>query len=81
VKRALFATALTYLIVLHDPHGRGIAINAKLITHLLEARDDRTTNKHFAKGLKCMVNMVDGKFIAVIEECQTVRQLMKDEKQ
>jgi hypothetical protein len=67
-----------HLIVLHDPNGREIVINAKFITHLVEARDDRAANKHFAKGLKCMINMVDGRFVAVIEECQTVRQLMKE---
>jgi len=36
-------------------------------------------SKHFSKHVKCQVLTLDGKFIAVVEECPTVQRALQDE--
>jgi hypothetical protein len=65
------------LIVLHTIDGREIDINAAEITSLREAGPDDAKDKIFPKGLRCMINMSDGKFANVIETCAEVRKLIE----
>jgi uncharacterized protein YlzI (FlbEa/FlbD family) len=58
------------MIVLHTGDGREIGINPKQVTSMREARE---TNKHFTDKVRCMVNLTDGKFVAVLETCDVVR--------
>lgn len=44
-----------------------IAINPAEIVSIRTPRDG-----HFPKGTRCLIHMVDGKFIAVVETCKAV---------
>ena len=33
--------------------------------------------EHFRKRVKCLIHTADGKFIAVVEDCNTVKQLLE----
>ena len=63
------------LLLLHDPEGADVVINSKLITTLRSPRGPE--NKNLTSKARCMVNTSDGKFIAVVETCATVRKLME----
>jgi len=66
------------LIVLHTVDGRGIIINPSQITSMREAHDDDDPHRAFTAKVRCMVNMTDGKFVTVIEECETVRKMLEE---
>jgi hypothetical protein len=68
------ANAKPIAVVLHDADGSEIVINAKHITTLRR----RGSGNHFPDKLHCMVSFTDGKFAAVIEDCDTVRKLIKE---
>jgi hypothetical protein len=70
--------ALLYLIRLHTPEGKEIAVNAASVVTL---RAPRTEEEHFPKGAKCILNMADGKFNLVVEDCETVRRLIEEAEQ
>jgi len=57
-------------IELHAPDGQKIDINPAEVNTVREPREG--AEGHFAKGVKCLVTMTDGKFIAVIEPCDAV---------
>ena len=62
------------LIRLTGPDGQRIDINALDVTSIREPRGiDRG---HWVVGTRCLVVMLNGKFIAVHEDCDTVRLLV-----
>jgi hypothetical protein len=67
------------LMVLHNPDGREIDINPAEITSLREAKPDNASDKEFAPGVRCMINLSDGKYVAVIETCQDIRAILADD--
>jgi hypothetical protein len=60
------------LIVLHGADQREIDVNPTEITSLREGSD----SQHFTKGLRCLVNLSDGKFVAVLESCAAIRMMI-----
>jgi hypothetical protein len=66
------------LIVLHTLDGREIDVNPDQITSMREAREDSADDKAFTKGVRCMINTTDGKFVSVVEDCATVRRLIEE---
>jgi hypothetical protein len=70
--------AALYLVVLHGPDGREININPKAVTTLQVARDDTDTTKQTTRGVACIVNLTDGKFVAVREDCDRVRSILQE---
>lgn len=67
-----------HLIVLHGPGGQIIDINPEQVVSVREPRSDEG---HLQKGIHCLVNTSDGKFSAVVEDCDTVRVLIEDGKE
>lgn len=65
-------TVLLLLIVLHRSDGAEVMVNAEQITSL---RSPAGHLGRLAPGGRCIVNLVDGKFIAVLESCTEVRRL------
>ena len=63
------------LLILHTLDGREVAINPQLVTFLTGPRPGAQQGI-FVEGANCMVNLSDGKFVAVIETCSEVRALM-----
>ena len=67
---ALGVIAVT-LIRLTGPAGQRIDINPADVTSIREPRG--VDRGHWVAGTRCLVVMVNGKFIAVTEDCDTVR--------
>lgn len=62
--------AAAIFITLHGPAGQEIYVNPRLI---LSARAPRETQtEHFAAGVQCVLEMNDGKLIAVTDPCSAV---------
>ena len=70
--RAL-VNALLALILLevHGPDGQRIDINTAKITSL--RMPSAASREHLHRSVNCVIVMVNGKFIGVIEKCATVR--------
>jgi hypothetical protein len=69
---------LLYLIRLHTPEGKEIDVNtARIVT----IREPRLGEEHFPKGAHCILNMSDGKFNLVVEDCREVRRLIEEAEQ
>jgi hypothetical protein len=60
-----------HLLRLTGPDHQVIDINPAGIVSLRQPRGSET--QHFHKDVKCLIHTADGKFIAVIEKCDTVR--------
>jgi hypothetical protein len=69
--------AVPVMIVLHSATGAVIDVNTETITHL---RNPEPSSPAFTPGVKCMINMTDGKFVTVVESCREVRSIMNDRK-
>lgn len=65
------------MMVLHTLDGREIHLNPKQVTSMREAQADAADNKAFVGGLRCMVNLTDGKFVTVVETCAEVRDKLR----
>ena len=63
------------LIMLHAPHGHVIYLNPDSVTTLRAAAGEK--NKLLIDDVKCLLNTLDGKFISVIETCETVLRLIE----
>jgi hypothetical protein len=62
------------LIILHSGSGTPLELNPSMVTHL---RNPEPGNGAFSPGVKCQINMADGKFVTVKETCAEVRKLME----
>jgi hypothetical protein len=71
---AAFLLVAITLVELHGPTGQNIEINTAEISSLREPVDLSRDHHHWAKGIRCIIVMSNGKYIAVIEDCQTVAQ-------
>jgi hypothetical protein len=63
------------LIILHRSDGREVAINPPQVTSLRSAPGP--LDRLAPYGVHCIVGLTDGKFIAVIETCKNVQQLLE----
>jgi hypothetical protein len=70
---ALAAAALT-LIRLTDPEHNPVELNT---ADIVTMRDVAGGELH-AEGARCAISTIDGKFLAVIEDCLTVVSLIKE---
>lgn len=64
-------------ILLHTLDGRDVFVNAANVTMIGEARADTDPQKKLVGKVHCVVNMVDGKFVTVAEQCDAMRQRLK----
>lgn len=62
-------------ITLHAPDGRGVSINPEQITSLQHKNEKK--NVAVNEKINCIINLSDGKFIGVIEDCDFVRGSIK----
>jgi hypothetical protein len=63
------------LIFLHGPDGREIDVNPDKITSL-QARMGKNKNIH--DSVECIVNLSDGKFVSVVETCETISRKLQE---
>lgn len=60
---------LVILIQLHGPGDQTIWINPETVTSVRVPKAE----DHFGHGVRCIINMDDGKFAAVVEDCEEVK--------
>jgi uncharacterized protein YlzI (FlbEa/FlbD family) len=65
---------LLHLIVLHGLDGHEVDINPNEIT-VMRGKEQ---GKHLPPTAGCAISMVDGKFVAVTETCNEVRQKIEE---
>ena len=67
---------MLFLILVHGPDGQEIELNVTEISSIRQIRKDASDVgvQHFARGVRCIVIMTNGKFIGVIETCREVVQ-------
>jgi hypothetical protein len=65
------------LITLHGSTGQEIDINPEEVVTLRTPRDGE---HHLPPNTRCVINMTDGKFNAVREDCRTVLHLIEEKK-
>jgi len=71
------ATVAVLLVQLTGPDDQRIEVNPHEIVSVRAPRGP----EHFAKGVRCVLHTTDGKFIAVVEDCDTVLQRLGEEAQ
>ena len=63
------------VVLLHTPDGHEVLLNPRQITAMHAAFPDKP-NTTMTEDARCRISTTDGKFIAVIETCDTVRRIM-----
>ena len=71
----MLATAV--MVILHVATGGEIDVNTQEITNM---RGPEPGGSNFVKGTNCLINMSDGKYVAVKETCEQVRQIIGRQK-
>jgi hypothetical protein len=64
------------LVLLHGPNGHEILVNPATVTSMHSAIEGKP-NELLTDAVRCLINTSDGKFLSVIETCETVRELME----
>ena len=67
------------LIILHGPNNQFLEINVDEISSIREPR--AVSQRHFPKGIRCVITMTNGHFNAVTDTCEAVDKLIKGAKQ
>jgi len=75
----IIATTVAVLFRLVVLHARGgeIHVNPNEVTHM-RAHPPGEEHRAFTEDVECMINLSDGKFVTVIETCETVRKLFEE---
>lgn len=68
--------AAAAMIILHVATGGEIDVNVESITNMRGPEGQA----NFVKGTNCLVSMSDGKYIAVRETCEQIRQIIGRQK-
>lgn len=66
------------LLELTGPDKQMVEVNPSEITMIRQPRHDH--REHFAPGTRCLIFTADGKYIAVIETCRQVNDMLKQMK-
>ena len=72
---AVLGVAALELLELHGPDGQTAWVNALEISSL-RGPVAADVARHFPKGTGCVVVMTNGKFLAVTEPCQKIRDML-----
>lgn len=71
----LLAAAVSFVVVT-TPGGLTVDLNPSEIISLRQPRDDE--HKGTQKDVRCVIFTADGKFIAALEECLDIKQMIRD---
>jgi hypothetical protein len=72
----LIVLALNF-VAFTGPDGQVVNVAKEHVVTVREPRGE--TKGHFHQSVKCLIHLDDGKFVAVTETCDVVRQLLEDE--
>jgi hypothetical protein len=76
MKSMFFLVAI--FLQLHGPDGQTIDVNPEQITSL--RMPQASAGDHFPKGTKCILKMTNGSINAVVESCEAIRHMLKEER-
>jgi len=66
------------LVILHVPDGYEVVINpAHVVTLRVTSEQAGHQNRLLARGVRCVVGLATGKFVAVTESCKDVQRLLE----
>lgn len=68
--------AASLLVLLHRADGGVVLINPAQVTSLHAAAGPK--NKVWTGEARCVIGMTDGKLVAVLEHCDTVRKMLEE---
>lgn len=68
------------LLLLHAPDGHEVRVNPSQITSLHSPKLTGNDGTLFAKGANCRVGLADGAFVAVVEPCLVVQNMLEKAK-
>ena len=71
----MFEIAVALMLILHGPDGHDVRIAPEQITALHSPPEPRS--KNYPLNANCLINLTDGKFIAVVETCLEVEQQLE----
>lgn len=72
----MIAEIVLHLIVLHSVDGYEVSVNPKQVTSLRAGKANQK-NELLTENVHCVIGLVDGKFVTVIEHCDAVRKLLE----
>lgn len=64
------------MIELTGPDNQKIELNPYEVVTVRPVRPDASS--HFGKSIRCLVHTTDGKFVAVTEDCDTVKKKVEE---
>jgi hypothetical protein len=68
--------SLLLLVELTGASGESIVLNSDAVVTIRAPR----RSDHFAPGMQCLITTSDGKYVAVRQQCHTVRELIDADK-
>lgn len=77
----VFRIVIVALVIFHTVEGHEVAVNPDHVTSLVSPREaDGKSAKLFTDGVKCMINLTDGRFLNVAENCDQVKRQLEEAK-
>jgi uncharacterized protein YlzI (FlbEa/FlbD family) len=70
---------LAAFVTLQTLDGRDAVINSEQVASMLSAQDGEG-NKLLAAGVHCMINLTNGKFVSVHDDCDVVLRKLEEAK-
>jgi uncharacterized protein YlzI (FlbEa/FlbD family) len=70
---------LLHFVLLHTLDGRDIYLNPGFVVSASEAREEDDPKKLMTAKVHCLISLLDGKFITVEEDCDSVRRRLQDQ--
>jgi hypothetical protein len=61
------------LVIVHGVAGNEIIINPQAVTSLQAPKQH---DHHFTDAARCFISLADGRFVNVVEACDTVREMI-----
>lgn len=65
------------MVILHSPDGREIDVAVDQITSV-HCKIPNVENNLFAKDINAIINLTDGKHVSVVETCNDIRYLLRE---
>jgi hypothetical protein len=69
---------LFFLVIFHGADGEEVEVNPDQVTSIRAPREKSEVDKLLPKTARCLINMADGKFVAVREDCAEVRRAIEE---
>ncbi|KRR21375.1 hypothetical protein CQ14_06915 [Bradyrhizobium lablabi] len=69
-------SATIILALLHAPNGHDIHVNPREVTSMHAAIPGKK-NELVTEGVRCVINLTDGRFVSVVETCDEVSRLFQ----